>query len=121
MVMEMAKLYANIDRRLYEELKKAIGMRKVPKTVWEDILIDWLINKNIENKEYESVQLVIEIDDEIYETFKRVVKYVYGNKKGSVSKAVQEALLKYLNDKVKTNENKKKAVKEYFEQKTFKG
>jgi len=117
----MKRIVAIVNKANIDMVRKELGRKRIPSKLWEDILVDWSVSRVDESKKYEPVQVIIQVNDDVYEIFKEAVRYVYGNKKGSVSKAVQEALLKYLNDKVKTNENKKKAVKEYFEQKTFKG
>lgn len=96
----MPKVYATINELFYEMLLKELDRNNVPKEVWWYILDKWsdsaIRRVQGSGKPYKPRQVVIDVNNDIYDKFMLAVRLMFGDKKGSVSKAVETALKEWL-------------------------
>lgn len=95
----MKRLQVKINKSLLDELKAELGRKNVPRMLWEEILLDWAMSVVTDQEKPEFTTANIVISDDAYDVFKISVQHKYGNSKGAVSRAVQEALWKWLHEK----------------------
>jgi len=113
----------DINQKMYEKLRKWFNVEEISPELWFSLFKLSLEYKGLD-AECGTVQGKLILDDGGYEILKGVAKL----KRKSIEELLRDYIEKayiilslFEDDKVKTNENKKKAVKEYFAQKTFKG